>query len=235
MSDMVRIRQKSFAFFVRIKRSILFVHKHISYHSACSNPDYFPSWTPAHCTVLPKLLPDHLLCLLTGPYYNGTGGVHPYNHDVSSSTGISVVKYSSSVMVCDSVNTDCQGLQGSNRTTCLLRQQLSQQLALPDGDPPSITDGGVINSIDGAFIPNHIEAPDPNNPADIPQNDTGNSTGDNSVGPSEANGLGNDALADLESADSSDHEGKRKRRILVLALVLGGERAWRSGSFLAVV
>lgn len=161
--------------------------------------------------------------------------MQPYNRDISSSADSSVVKYSSSVMVCDSVNTDCQGLQGSNRTTCLLRQQLSQQLALPDGDPPSITDGGVINSIDGAFIPNHIEALDPSNSSGIPSNDTGNSTGDNSVGPSEAAGVGNDTLADLDSVDSSEHEGKKKRRILVLALVLGGERAWGSTRFLVVV
>lgn len=81
-----------------------------------------------------------LCCLLSsGPHHNGTGGMQLYHRDSSSDTANSSLMYSGSVLVCDTINTECEGLEGAHRTTCLI--PFLGQLALPAGDSLS-GDGG---------------------------------------------------------------------------------------------
>ncbi|MEW5298139.1 MAG: hypothetical protein WDW36_001292 [Sanguina aurantia] len=67
-----------------------------------------------------------------GPHHNSTGGVQLYHRDSSSDTANSSLMYSGSVLVCDTINTDCEGLEGAHRTACLI--PFLGQLALPAGD-----------------------------------------------------------------------------------------------------
>lgn len=139
----------------------------------------------------------NLLCTLpSGPnHHNGTGGMQLYRKDSSSYTANSSLMYSGSVLVCDTINTDCEGLEGSKRTTCLI--PFLGQFALPAGDSLSGDGGFDFFNVSGAS----------------------GLGGDSALDSSLVAGNG----TSLASPSSTPHSGLSHSNVVVLASVLGGE------------